>query len=257
MPRPSPLLPSERPDPLQPLLVAVAEGDGPRARRLVDQLVHRRGVAALEQLLAGVLLRSQGASAVAWLQQQIGGDLTAAPAGLQLGSAEVALPVAVPPEPLAAVDPAMVPAASTVLATAAEAEPEPAPVASAAASELVAASSSSVAVATLAVADEAAASPVAAPQQETLAMETAAGESAAGETAAGHAVAGQAAATLPMAAAATVSSAERLRALPAANAAPAALVPPAPAPALVRRLRAWLPEEEPLAGEDPAYPQAS
>ncbi len=256
MPRPSPLLPSERPDPLQQLLVAVAEGDGPRARRLVDQLVHRRGVAALEQLLAGVLLRSQGASAVAWLQQQIGGELTAAPAGLQLGSAEVGLPVAVPPEPPAAVDPAMVPAASTVLA-AAEAEPEPAPVASAAASELVAAPSSSVAVAAPAVADEAAASPVAAPQQETLATETAAGESAAGETAAGHVVAGQAAAPLPMAAAAIVSSAERLRALPAANAAPAALVPPAPAPALVRRLRAWLPEEEPLAGEDPAYPQAS
>lgn len=254
MPRPSPLLPSERPDPLQPLLVAVAEGDGPRARRLVDQLVHRRGVAALEQLLAGVLLRSQGTSAVAWLQQQIGGELTTAPAGLQPGSAEVGLPVAVPPEPPAAVDPAMVPAASAVLAAA---EPEPAPVACAAASELVAAPSSSVAVAAPAVADEAAASPVAAPQQEILAMETAAGESAAGETAAGHAVAGQAAASLPMAAAATVSSAERLRALPAANAAPAALVPPAPAPALVRRLRAWLPEEEPLAGEDPAYPQAS
>ena len=248
MPRPAPLLPSERPDPLQQLLVAVAEGDGPRARRLVDQLVHRRGVAALEQLLAGALLRSQGAAAVAWLQQQIGGELTAAPAG----------PQPAPPEPSAAVDPALAPAASAV-PVAAEPEPgsEPAPVASAAASERVAASSWSVAVAAPAVAEEAAAFPVAAPQQDTLAMETAAGASAIGETAAGHVVAGQAAASAPMAAAATVSSAERLRALPAAHADPAALVPPAPAPALVRRLRAWLPDEEPLAGEDPAYPQAS
>ena len=244
MPRPAPLLPSERPDLQQPLLVAVAEGDGPRALRLVDQLVHRRGVAALEQLLAGALLRSQGAAAVAWLQQQIGGELTAAPAGLQPA----------PPEPPAAVDPALAPAASAVPVAA---EPEPAPVASAAASERVAAPSSSVAVAAPAVAEEAPASPVAAPQQDTPAMETAAGASAIGETAAGHVVAGQAAVSAPMAAAATVSSAERLRALPAAHADPAALVPPAPAPALVRRLRAWLPDEEPLAGEDPAYPQAS
>lgn len=252
MSRPAPLLPSERPDLQQPLLVAVAEGDGPRARRLVDQLVHRRGVAALEQLLAGALLRSQGAAAVAWLQQQIGGELTAAPAGSQPGSAGAGVPV--PPEPSAAVDPALAPAASVVPVVA---EPEPAPVASAAASERVAAPSSSVAVAAPAVAEEAPASPVAAPQQETPAMETAAGASAIGETAAGHVVAGQAAASAPMAAAATVSSAERLRALPAAHADPAALVPPAPAPALVRRLRAWLPDEEPLAGEDPAYPQAS
>lgn len=50
------------------LQAAVAERDEALARRLADQLVHRRGLAALQALLQGPLLRFQGEEAVGWLQ---------------------------------------------------------------------------------------------------------------------------------------------------------------------------------------------
>lgn len=50
------------------LQAAVAERDEALARRLADQLVHRRGLAALQGLLQGPLLRFQGEEAVAWLR---------------------------------------------------------------------------------------------------------------------------------------------------------------------------------------------
>lgn len=50
------------------LQAAVAERDEALARRLADQLVHRRGLAALQALLQGPLLRFQGEEAVDWLQ---------------------------------------------------------------------------------------------------------------------------------------------------------------------------------------------
>ena len=50
------------------LQAAVAERDTPAAFRLADQLVHRRGVAAREELLAGSLAQLQGPEAVAGLR---------------------------------------------------------------------------------------------------------------------------------------------------------------------------------------------
>jgi hypothetical protein len=43
------------------------------AERLVQQWVHRRGLAALETLMVGPLLASQGAEAAQWLQERAGG----------------------------------------------------------------------------------------------------------------------------------------------------------------------------------------
>ena len=48
------------------------------AERLVQQWVHRRGLEALEALMAGPLLASQGGEAAQWLQERVGG----APLGL-------------------------------------------------------------------------------------------------------------------------------------------------------------------------------
>lgn len=60
------------------LQAAVAERDTTAALRLADQLVHRRGVAALDQLIAGSLAPLQGPEAVAWLRAVVFG--AAAPA---------------------------------------------------------------------------------------------------------------------------------------------------------------------------------
>lgn len=63
----------QRPDLAARLQAAVAEGDALQARRLADQLVHRRGVAALEDLLTGPLAQRQGEQAVAWLRELVFG----------------------------------------------------------------------------------------------------------------------------------------------------------------------------------------
>ena len=64
--------PPARPDLADRLLAAVAERDQPMAERLVQQWVHRRGLVALDALIAGPLLASQGADAAAWLQDRAG-----------------------------------------------------------------------------------------------------------------------------------------------------------------------------------------
>jgi hypothetical protein len=65
--------PPARPDLADRLLAAVAERDQPMAERLVQLWVHRRGFAALEALMAGPLLASQGAEAAQWLQERAAG----------------------------------------------------------------------------------------------------------------------------------------------------------------------------------------
>lgn len=62
---------TQRADLADRLQAAVAERDAQQARRLTDQLVHRRGVAALEALLQGPLDVLQGPAAVAWLTDLI------------------------------------------------------------------------------------------------------------------------------------------------------------------------------------------
>lgn len=64
--------PPARPDLADRLLASVAERDQLMAERLVQQWVHRRGLAALDALIAGPLLASQGPEAVQWLQQRAG-----------------------------------------------------------------------------------------------------------------------------------------------------------------------------------------
>jgi hypothetical protein len=76
------------------LQAAVAERDTSAALRLADQLVHRRGVVALEQLLVGSLAQLQGPDAVAWLRGVVFG--AALPAETR---AAASAPVAVAPEP--------------------------------------------------------------------------------------------------------------------------------------------------------------
>lgn len=78
MPR-SPRFPApDRPDPEARLLAAVAERDGLLARRLAEQFVHRRGVAALEGLLVRKLEPTQGAEACGWLAALVGVEAPAA-----------------------------------------------------------------------------------------------------------------------------------------------------------------------------------
>lgn len=69
--------PPARPDLADRLLAAVAERDQPMAERLVQQWVHRRGLAALDALMAGPLLASQGPEAAQWLQERAGAGLVA------------------------------------------------------------------------------------------------------------------------------------------------------------------------------------
>ncbi|MBE9152711.1 hypothetical protein [Cyanobium sp. LEGE 06113] len=72
MPR-TPRFPApDRPDPEARLLAAVAERDGPLARRLGERFVHRRGVVALESLLQRKLEPIQGAEACSWLAALVG-----------------------------------------------------------------------------------------------------------------------------------------------------------------------------------------
>ena len=72
MTQPSRFPPSDRPDLGDRLLAAVAERDQAMAQRLVQQWAHRRGLAALEALIAGPLCVGQGVGAADWLRSQAG-----------------------------------------------------------------------------------------------------------------------------------------------------------------------------------------
>lgn len=72
MTQPSRFPPSDRPDLGDRLLAAVAERDQAMAQRLVQQWAHRRGLAALEALIAGPLCVGQGVGAAEWLRSQAG-----------------------------------------------------------------------------------------------------------------------------------------------------------------------------------------
>ena len=97
MTQPSRFPPSDLPDLGDRLLAAVAERDQAMAQRLVQQWAHRRGLAALEALIAG-----QGVGAAEWLRSQ---------AGLETGPELVDEPIA-RPAVLALVQDALAPAAS-------------------------------------------------------------------------------------------------------------------------------------------------
>ena len=90
--------PPPRPDLAARLLAAVAERDHTLAERLVQQWVHRRGLAALDALIAGPLQASQGAEAGQWLRQRAGGD----PATVAAVEPAVEQAVAPIPEPASA-----------------------------------------------------------------------------------------------------------------------------------------------------------
>ena len=72
MTQPSRFPPSDLPDLGDRLLAAVAERDQAMAQRLVQQWAHRRGLAALEALIAGPLFVGQGVGAAEWLRSQAG-----------------------------------------------------------------------------------------------------------------------------------------------------------------------------------------
>ena len=72
MTQPSRFPPSDRPDLGDRLLAAVAERDQAMAQRLVQQWAHRRGLVALEALIAGPLCVGQGVGAAEWLRSQAG-----------------------------------------------------------------------------------------------------------------------------------------------------------------------------------------
>ena len=103
MTQPSRFPPSDRPDLGDRLLAAVAERDQAMAQRLVQQWAHRRGLAALEALIAGPLSAGQGVSAAEWLRSQ---------AGLETNPQLADEPVAQPAAVLALVQDALAPAAS-------------------------------------------------------------------------------------------------------------------------------------------------
>ena len=79
MTQPSRFPPSDRPDLGDRLLAAVAERDQAMAQRLVQQWAHRRGLAALEALIAGPLSASQGVNAAEWLRSQAGLEINLQP----------------------------------------------------------------------------------------------------------------------------------------------------------------------------------
>jgi len=103
--QPSRFPPSDRPDLGDRLLAAVAERDQAMAQRLVQQWAHRRGLAALEALIAGPLCVGQGVGAAEWLRSQ---------AGLETHPelADETGPSLVQPAVLALVQDALAPAAS-------------------------------------------------------------------------------------------------------------------------------------------------
>ena len=72
MTQPSRFPPPDRLDLGDRLLAAVAERDQAMAKRLVQQWAHRRGLAALEALIAGPLCAGQGVGASEWLRSQAG-----------------------------------------------------------------------------------------------------------------------------------------------------------------------------------------
>lgn len=102
------------------LQAAVAEGDAVAARRIADQLVHRRGVGALEALMEGPLAALQGPEAVAWLRGLVYGSSASSPEGI---AAAPALPVAPSAEPTRA-EPTAAASAPGAFATAELASPE-------------------------------------------------------------------------------------------------------------------------------------
>ena len=106
MTQPSRFPPSDRPDLGDRLLAAVAERDQAMAQRLVQQWAHRRGLAALEALIAGPLSAGQGVGAAEWLRSQAGLETNLQP------SVHPTVQLVVQPAVLALVQDALAPAAS-------------------------------------------------------------------------------------------------------------------------------------------------
>ena len=106
MTQPSRFPPSDRPDLGDRLLAAVAERDQAMAQRLVQQWAHRRGLAALESLIAGPLSAGQGVGAAEWLRSQAGLETNLQP------SVHPTVQLVVQPAVLALVQDALAPAAS-------------------------------------------------------------------------------------------------------------------------------------------------
>lgn len=102
-----------RPDDRQPLLAAIERRDGPRARRLAERWVHRRGVASLVAFQREVLGLEAGPEACGWLADLLGAPVAPVAAPLRregaaaLGPAiglEDLDPPAAGPSPLPSVD---------------------------------------------------------------------------------------------------------------------------------------------------------
>ena len=106
MTQPSRFPPSDRPDLGDRLLAAVAERDQAMAQRLVQQWAHRRGLAALESLIAGPLIAGQGVGAAEWLRSQAGLKTNLQP------SVQPTVQLVVQPAVLALVQDALAPAVS-------------------------------------------------------------------------------------------------------------------------------------------------
>lgn len=71
MPDPLPLPHQDRPDPAVLLIDAVINRQSDLAQRLSQQLVHRQGLSALDNVLDGQLLSTCGDEGVQWLRQQL------------------------------------------------------------------------------------------------------------------------------------------------------------------------------------------
>jgi hypothetical protein len=68
----------DRPDPAVLLIDAVINRQSELAQRLSQQLVHRRGVAALEEFVGSTLQESCGVDGALWLRDQLGDGNAAA-----------------------------------------------------------------------------------------------------------------------------------------------------------------------------------
>ena len=110
MTQPSRFPPSDRPDLGDRLLAAVAERDQAMAQRLVQQWAHRRGLAALESLIAGPLSAGQGVGAAEWLRSQAGLETNLQPSVQP--TLQTTVQLVVQPAVLALVQDALAPAAS-------------------------------------------------------------------------------------------------------------------------------------------------